>query len=205
MSKTLYYIRGIEDRCEEVINALIEKGAKNSNCCDGDCPEYLYFINGRGEISACDTSDDWNTELLGILINFGVELKLPERPKTLSWNDIEETEGYVLADDDINYTKDGYKYKDTFATEQQAKSVQAVAMISQIRKQGEHLYGPIVPKGEACVMVTSARDQSLCQYDGYVTTYNGSQGGLLRFVTKDQALLFVNNNRELVDTYLKTF
>lgn len=74
---TLYYIRGVEDRGDEVIKMLEEKGGVNELYLDGNA-DMVYYIKKRDNlIDLVGYKDD-----LGIVVTiFGTELFLPKKLK----------------------------------------------------------------------------------------------------------------------------
>lgn len=202
INKTLYYIRGVKDRGEEVLQILKNMGANNWMQLKGCDPDSYYFIDGDNVIDCCN-EDDARFKLVKC---YGTELFLPERSLgAKTWDDIEETEGYFLREGPIFISgpsekmEDGCKKgKDIFYTRDQALSAEAAAMISQIRYQGKDIYGDVVPKQEmACIISGEDSDISFEMWE--------NQGGLLRFESMAKAELFLENNRKIVETYLKTF
>lgn len=71
----LYYIRGVEDRGEEVIKMLEEKGGINKNELACENTHYLYFIKKNGVID----STIFHNYMADILTTYGTELFLPEK------------------------------------------------------------------------------------------------------------------------------
>lgn len=70
----LYYIRGVEDRGEEVIKMLESKGGVNKHKLEGK-GDSVYYIGKDNLITTADYEDD-----LGIMVTiFGTELFLPEK------------------------------------------------------------------------------------------------------------------------------
>lgn len=194
----LYYIKGVRGRGEECIEALKEKYEISSISLSCDNPYCLYIVRNGVLLYVPKYSLGYD-----LVIEYGIELHLPEKPKALKWSDIKKAFGYTFDGHcPVSIPIIDYHYINVYATKQQAKSAQAAAMISQIREQGEDVYGEIVTLGKNCYILVDTQT-----YRGIEALFciQTTHGGLLRFETKELAELFLENNHELVEEYLKTF
>lgn len=195
----LYYIHATDTNQLECIKAIEAKGAQNTYDIDSNCKlPCIFYIDDENIIDVVFSDSDMGR----LIISYGTELHIPEKRQALTYEELTHTVGYFLCENSL--VRGGHKYKADFATEQIAKSAQAAAMISQIREQGKDIYGEIVMKDRNCYILqdtpTNGDIEPLsCSFEF------ANYGGLLRFLTKRQAKLFLENNRELVEEYLKTF
>lgn len=193
-----------------IIKTLESKGGKNLLKLDGNDNESIYFIGKDSIIRVCHNWMSSEEDLYDMITTHGTEIKLPENPDVFTWNDIRHSTGYILDIDRIQltavYPNSMRPNKDAFATEQQALSAQAASMISQIRLNGGNIYGNIPYKVDHD---NGGVIYAICYYrnEFHVDALDDLEpfGGLLRFQTREQGERFLENNKQLVEQYLKTF
>ena len=101
--------------------------------------------------------------------------------------------------DDSGFFNSNPQHRNIFATEKQAKSVLAMAQISQIVANDERFGGPITDEewNNVFVKYTITRLRDAVMPDRAITEYN-----FLSFHTEEQRDLFLKENEDLVNDYL---
>lgn len=197
---TLYYIHANSTNQLECIKALEEKGGQNRDKLDGTCDlPCLYYIDEVNVIAAVSPNDTFGK----FIMCYGEKLYLQEKQKVLKWEDVVSVnKGLYFITQEMDEDKETYSTVSYWPTRQQAESAKAAAMISQIREQGKDIYGEIVPSHEESFSICLFIEKNVKEYKPYFSFF---EGGILRFKTEEQAKLFLENNQELVQEYLKTF
>jgi hypothetical protein len=193
----MYYIKSVKDKDREIIEVLIEKGGINSNHLYGNSIGSIYYINKQNVITCSYSKEEYD-----LIIQYGIELFLPEEETVKNWKDIPECiKGYFISEYDSSICKitadELISYnKNIFLTEKHAKSALAMAQISQLlpyyggeiskKEWNNKLIHKHIIERECSSIVKNVVDIEYC---------------FLAFHTKEQRDLFLKNNEDLIKQY----
>lgn len=129
-----------------------------------------------------------------------------KKKQTIPWKDSDpEINGfYITTDNELLQQKSRIKWVErnhnVFATEEQAKSVQAMAELSQIIANDERFGGPITGVEWSYAHYTKYIINRIDNTVGY-TRYNSNCYFFLAFHTEEQAKLFLEEYEDLIKQY----